>query len=142
MTNRQTVQAGQAVDDELTRVRALAARAACRRTTPQYLEALRDSVEQACCLPAGFDWGRKAAAHAQIVNPLADAAVDPVLALLLRDVPGWLHDLMVAVGPTASSRACSGCAACPAAPSRSASPSEREQAVREQAVRDKHHRQL
>ena len=34
-------------------------------------------------------------------NLLADAAADPVLALLLRNVPGRLYDLMVTVGPAA-----------------------------------------
>ena len=69
------------MDDELIRVCALAVRVACRRMTPRYLKALHDSVEQACCLPAGFDWDRKAVAHAEIANLLADAAGDPVLAL-------------------------------------------------------------
>jgi DNA-binding GntR family transcriptional regulator len=88
-------------DDELIRVCAVAARVACRRMTPRYLKALRDCVEQACCLPSGFDWDRKAAAHAEIVNLLADAAADPALAVLVRTVPGQLHDLMVTVGPAA-----------------------------------------
>jgi DNA-binding GntR family transcriptional regulator len=88
-------------DDELIRVCAVAARVACRRMTPRYLKALNDSVGQACCLPSGFDWDRKAAAHAEIVNLLADAAADPALAVLVRDVPGQLHDLMVTVGPAA-----------------------------------------
>ena len=90
------------MDDELIRVCAVAARAACRRMTPRYLKALCDSVEQGCCLPSRFDWDRKAAAHAEIVNLLADAVADPALAVLVRDVPGQLHDLMVAVGPAAS----------------------------------------
>ena len=89
------------MDNELIRVCAVAARAACRRMTPRYLKALHDCVEQACCLPSGFDWDRKAAAHAEIVNLLADAAGDPALAVLVRDVPGQLYDLMVAVGPAA-----------------------------------------
>jgi hypothetical protein len=88
--------------DELIRVCALAARVACRRMTPRYLKALHDSVEQACCLPSRFDWDRKVAAHAEIVNLLADAAADPALAVLVRDVPGQLYDLMVAIGPAAS----------------------------------------
>ncbi len=90
------------MDDELIRVCAVAARAACRRMTPRYLRALHDSVEQACCLPSRFDWDRKAASHAEIVNLLADATGDPALAVLVRDVPGQLHDLMIAVGPAAS----------------------------------------
>ncbi len=69
--------------------------------TPQYLKALSDSVEQVCCLPAGFAWDRKAVAHAEIVNLLADSAADPLLFLLVRNVPGHLYDLMVTVGPTA-----------------------------------------
>src|ERR1700742_4462860 len=90
------------LDDELIRVGALVAYAACRQMTPQYLQALHDSVEQACCLPSRFDWDRKAASHAEIVNLLADATGDPALAVLVRDVPGQLHDLMVAAGPAAS----------------------------------------
>ena len=89
------------IDDELIRVCAVAVRAACRRMTPRYLKALNDSVEQACCLPSRFDWDRKAASHAEFVNLLADAAGDPALAVLVRHVPGQLHDLMVAVGPAA-----------------------------------------
>ena len=89
-------------DDELIRVCAVAARVACRRMTPRYLKALQDSVEQACCLPSRADWDRKVTAHAQIANLLADAAGDPALALLVRDVPGQLHDLMVTVGPAAA----------------------------------------
>jgi DNA-binding GntR family transcriptional regulator len=92
----------QETDDELIRVCAVAARVACRRMTPRYLEALRANVEQARCLPSGFDWDRKAAARAQIVSLLADAAGDPALAVLVRQVPGQLHDLMVTVGPAAS----------------------------------------
>ena len=92
---------GFAVDDELIRVCGLATRVACRRMTPHYLKALSDSVEQVCCLPARFAWDRKATAHAEIVNLLADAAPDPILILLVRNVPGHLYDLMVTVGPGA-----------------------------------------
>lgn len=48
------------MDDELIRVCALATRVACQRMTPTHLKALRDSVEQACCLPARTAWDRKA----------------------------------------------------------------------------------
>jgi DNA-binding GntR family transcriptional regulator len=90
------------MDDELIQACATAARLACRRMTPPYLKAMDDRVEQARGLPAGFEWDRKATVHAEIVNLLAGAAGDPVLAVLLRDVPGRLHDLMVAVGPAAN----------------------------------------
>jgi DNA-binding GntR family transcriptional regulator len=89
-------------DDQLIQVCAMAVRVACRRMTPRYLKALHDSVEQACCLPSRFDWDRKVAAHAEIINLLSEAAEDPALTVLVRDVPGQLHDLMVAVGPVAS----------------------------------------
>src|ERR1700753_4244293 len=89
-------------DDELIRMCAVAAHVACRRMTPRYLKALHDSVEQACCLPSRFDWDRKAASHAEIVNLLADATGDPALAVLVRDVPGQLHDLVIVGGPAAS----------------------------------------
>jgi len=90
-----------AMDDELIRVAGLATRVACQRMTPRYLKALSDSIEQVCCLPATFAWDRKATAYAEIVNLLADAAADPVLALLVRNLPGHLYDLMVTVGPAA-----------------------------------------
>jgi DNA-binding FadR family transcriptional regulator len=89
------------VDDELIKMCGLAACIAFRRMTPQYMKALSDSVEQACCLPSRFAWDRKATAHAEIVNLLADSAADPLLVLLVRNVPGHLYDLMVTVGPTA-----------------------------------------
>jgi DNA-binding GntR family transcriptional regulator len=76
------------MDDELIRVAGLATRVACQRMTPCYLKALSDSIEQVCCVPATFAWDRKATAYAEIVNILADAAADPVLTLLVRNLPG------------------------------------------------------
>jgi hypothetical protein len=90
-----------AMDDELIRVAGLATRVACRRMAPRYLKALSDSTEQVCCLPATFAWDRKATAYAEIVNLLADAAADPVLALLVRNLPGHIYELIVTVGPAA-----------------------------------------
>jgi GntR family transcriptional repressor for pyruvate dehydrogenase complex len=86
---------------DLVHLYVLAVRRACERMTPQHLKALNDSVEQACCIPAGLDWDRKATAHAEFVNLLADAAANPVFPLLLRNVPGQLHALMSAAGPAA-----------------------------------------
>jgi DNA-binding GntR family transcriptional regulator len=90
------------MDDELILVCALATRIACQRMTPPHLKALRDSVEQARCVPTEAGWDRKATAHAEIINLLAETAGDPILALLVRNVPGALHDLMITVGPVAS----------------------------------------
>lgn len=89
------------MDDELIRVAGLATRVACQRMTPRYLKALSDSIEQACCLSATFAWDRKATAYAEIGNLLADAAADPVLALLAGNLPGHLYELIVTVGPAA-----------------------------------------
>ena len=89
------------MDNELILMAGLATRLGCQRMTPCYLKALTDSIEQVCCLPATFAWDRKATAYAEIVNLLADAAADPVLALLVRNVPGHLYDLMVTAGPAA-----------------------------------------
>lgn len=90
------------MDDELIRWCALATRAACSRMTAQHLKALQDSVGQARTLPARFAWDRKATAHAQILNLLADVIADnPVPALLLNRAVVAIHDLMLTVGPAA-----------------------------------------
>jgi DNA-binding FadR family transcriptional regulator len=90
------------VDDELIRWCALATRAACSRMTAQHLKALQDSVGQARCLPAGHSWDRKATAHAQIYNLLADVIADrPGSAMFLSTSVGVIHDLMLTVGPAA-----------------------------------------
>lgn len=89
------------MDDEVIQVCALTARVACQQMTARHLKALGESIEQACCLPAQFCWDRKATAYAEVINLLADAAADPVIAMLARDAPGHLHDLMVTIGPAA-----------------------------------------
>src|SRR5260370_42548228 len=61
-------------------------------------QALRDSLEQACCLPARTAWDRKVTAHAEIANLLADAAADPILALLAGNVPGGRYGLLMTCG--------------------------------------------
>ena len=78
-----------------------AARIACQRMTAQHLNALHASVEQASCLSARHDWERKATAHAELFNLLGDSTGDPVLALLVSSATGWLHDLLMTVGPRA-----------------------------------------
>ena len=47
-----------------------ATRIACRQMTPQHLDALHASVEQASGLSARPDWEPKAAAHAELFNVL------------------------------------------------------------------------
>jgi DNA-binding GntR family transcriptional regulator len=90
------------VDDELIRWCALATRAACSRMTAPHLQALRHSVGQARCLPARFAWDRKATAHAQFLNLLAEVITDrPVPAVVLNQAVGAIYDLIVTVGPGA-----------------------------------------
>ena len=70
-------------------------------TAPQ-LKALQDSVGQARCLSARLAWDRKATAHVQVFNLLADVIADrPVPAVLVGQAVGAVHDLMLAVGPVA-----------------------------------------
>jgi len=85
-------------DDTLISLQSAATRIACQRMTAQHLNALHASVEQAACLSARPDWGRKAAAHAELFNLLGDSTADPVLA---GSATGWLLDLLMAVGPRA-----------------------------------------
>jgi hypothetical protein len=89
------------MDDELIQGQVVAVRIACRRITVQRLEALHHSVEQACLLPVRFGWDRKAAAHAEIFNMLADAVRDLVLRQILNSGVGLVHHLMLAAGPAA-----------------------------------------
>jgi GntR family transcriptional repressor for pyruvate dehydrogenase complex len=74
-------------------------RAACAERTERDLLAMRESFEQACSLPGGDDWERKAAAHAEFHNLLADATGNPVLAILVRSMTETLRDITVAAGP-------------------------------------------
>jgi DNA-binding FadR family transcriptional regulator len=87
--------------DDLIHGQVAAVAIACRRLSVQRLEALRRSVEQACLLSAKFGWDRKAAAHAEIFNLLADAVRDPVLRQVLNSGVGLVHHLMMAAGPAA-----------------------------------------
>ena len=92
---------GAMTEDTLISLQSAATRTACQRMTAQHLNALHASVEQASSLSARPDWGRKATAHAELFNLLGDSTGDPVLALLVSSATGWLHDLLMTVGPRA-----------------------------------------
>lgn len=92
---------GAMTEDTLISLQSAATRTACQRMTAQHLNALHASVEQASCLSARQDWERKATAHAELFNLLGDSTGDPVLALLVSSATGWLHDLLMTVGPRA-----------------------------------------
>jgi hypothetical protein len=87
--------------DALVLIQSAVVRAACEQRTEQDLAALRASVEQAAGVPPGDGWERRAAAHVEFHNLLADATGNPVLAILVRSMTDTLRDIVVAVGPTA-----------------------------------------
>jgi FCD domain len=74
---------------------------ACRRMTPQHLNALHASVDQASCLPARPDWGRKATAHLELFAILGALTGDSDLAGLVSSATRRLHELAMTVGPAA-----------------------------------------
>ena len=70
-------------------------------TSEQLAAALQDSLNQACDIPARLQWDRKAAAHAEFFNVLAEATDDPRLAKVLKHSALFAHDLMIEVGRSA-----------------------------------------
>ena len=87
--------------EELIELLATATRIACTRIPGTRQAVLRASLDQACAIPAGLGWERKAAAHAEFFNNLADAAADPWLAPVLSQGVGLAYDLMIVVGRAA-----------------------------------------
>jgi DNA-binding GntR family transcriptional regulator len=89
--------------EELIGLMTAAARAACTGLTSPRLAVLQASVDQACAIPAALSWDRKAGAHAEFLNALADADSDPWLAPALSSGAGLAYDLMIAAGRVADS---------------------------------------
>jgi DNA-binding GntR family transcriptional regulator len=88
-------------DDAVISVLSAVTRMACTQMTPQHLDALHASVDQASGLPARPDWERKASTHAELFNVLGDLAGDGDLAPLVSLATGRLHGLVLTVGPAA-----------------------------------------
>jgi DNA-binding FadR family transcriptional regulator len=88
-------------EPSLIQVHSVIARIACHRRTGQDLRVLRDSVEQACGLPRGASWERKAIAHAEFHCLLADATGTSAYALLARCISSSVRGMIVAAGPPA-----------------------------------------
>jgi DNA-binding FadR family transcriptional regulator len=80
-------------DEDQVQMLATAASIACTGLTGSHLTAL-----QASPIPAGFSWERKAAAHAEFFNALADAGADPRLARALSSGAGLVYHLMLTAG--------------------------------------------
>ena len=87
------------MDDQLIRAQAGAAEIACGRISPPRLQALRESFEEACRLPAETGWEQRAAAHAAFFTVLAEAAAgDPAAAALLTSGGELARELMITAG--------------------------------------------
>jgi GntR family transcriptional regulator, transcriptional repressor for pyruvate dehydrogenase complex len=89
------------MEEGMIQAQAMAARIACARMTMVHLTALHDSVERACGFAGRSEWGRKAAAHAEIFSLLAEVVDDPVLAPLLTGGAASVRQVMLAVGRAA-----------------------------------------
>jgi GntR family transcriptional repressor for pyruvate dehydrogenase complex len=89
------------MEEAMIQAQVMAARVACARMTALNLNALHDSVERACCLAAASQWDRKAVAHAEIFDLLADVADDPTLAPLVKGSAPYVRELMLAAGRAA-----------------------------------------
>jgi DNA-binding GntR family transcriptional regulator len=87
--------------EELIQLLATATRITCARMTGPHRAALQASLDQACAVPAGLCWERKAAAHAEFLNALADTADDPQVARVLTHSAGLAYDLLIAAGRAA-----------------------------------------
>ena len=85
----------------MIQAQAMAARMACTQMTVLHLTALHDSVERGRGLAGRSQWGRKAAAHAEIFSLLADVVDDPLLAPLLTGGAAYMREVMLAVGRAA-----------------------------------------
>lgn len=83
------------MQEELIETLATAARIACARIPGPRLADLQACLDRACAVPAEFGWERKAAAHAEFLNAMADAAADPRLAPVLSHGAGLAYELML-----------------------------------------------
>jgi DNA-binding FadR family transcriptional regulator len=91
------------MNEEMIQALAIATRIAFATITSPGQAALRACVDQACDIPAGFRWERKATAHAEFFTTLADVAGDLCVTPVLNHAAGFAHDLMISAGRAADS---------------------------------------
>ena len=84
--------------EELIQLLAAAVSSVGARIPGPRLANLGASLDQACGVPVQCGWERKAAAHAEFFNALADAAADPRLAPVFGQGAGFAYDLMITAG--------------------------------------------
>jgi GntR family transcriptional repressor for pyruvate dehydrogenase complex len=87
--------------EERIQLMAKATSIACAAMTSPHLAALQDSVNEACGIPAGAQWDRRAAAHARFFNVLANVTDHPRSGPVLDDGARLAYELMLAAGRNA-----------------------------------------
>jgi len=87
--------------EERIQLMAKATSIACAAMTSPHLAALQDSVNEACGIPAGAQWDRRAAAHARFFNVLANVSDHPRSGPVLDDGARLAYELMLAAGRNA-----------------------------------------
>jgi hypothetical protein len=88
--------------EELIWDQAMTVRVACQQITGPDLNRVIDSVDKACRLPTRPEWERKAAAHAEVFQLLADVTGTTATAGQHGHQMELIQDLMYTVGPGAN----------------------------------------
>ena len=89
------------MNDELIQALATATQIASAALTSPVQTALQASLDRASGTPAGCNWERRAAAHAEFFTVLAGAAGDPRAALVLSQGAEFAYRLMIGAGHAA-----------------------------------------
>lgn len=87
--------------EELIQLLAAAVSIVGARILGSRLADLGASLNRACGVPVECGWERKATAHAEFFNALADAPADPRLAPVFGQGAGFAYDLMITAGRAA-----------------------------------------
>ena len=89
------------MDDNQVQALRTATWTACAALTTAGQAGLQASLDRARAIPAGCNWERRAAAHAEFFTALSDGACDRCAALVLRYGAEFAYDLMIAAGRAA-----------------------------------------
>jgi hypothetical protein len=89
------------MDDNLVQALGTATWTVCAALTSTGQAGLQASVDRACAIRAGFNWERRAAAHAEFFTALSDGACDRYAALVLSYGAELAYSLMIGAGHAA-----------------------------------------
>ncbi|HEY3686854.1 MAG TPA: GntR family transcriptional regulator [Streptosporangiaceae bacterium] len=81
-------------------IESVVVRVACERMTDDHLAALAANVKEAAELTGAGDWERKALAHVEFHNLLADATGNALMSIMMRSLMDMMRDIVLSVGPT------------------------------------------